>query len=168
VTKQLDVLVNKALELGATDAKLLDSKAIIYDKRSFLKCRFGCNRWGKFWTCQPNIGLTIEEFQEMVKNYSQALVIQSVNPKISQEVTLEIEKKAMLDHGAMFAFALVLCVLCEECAYPEPCRHPHLARPSMDGLGVDIAKTIEPLGLKVEFDPEGQLLPAWYSMVLLE
>ena len=28
----------------------------------------------------------------------------------------------MLDHGAMFAFALVLCVLCEECAYPEPCR----------------------------------------------
>jgi hypothetical protein len=27
---------------------------------------------------------------------------------------------------------------------------------------------LEPLGFKVEFDKEGQLLPAWYSMVLLE
>jgi hypothetical protein len=28
--------------------------------------------------------------------------------------------------------------------------------------------SIEPLGFKVEFDPEGKLLPAWYSLVLVE
>jgi len=48
------------------------------------------------------------------------------------------------------------------------CKYPHLARPTMDAYGVDIGKTVESLGFKVEFDPQGQLLPAWYSMVLLD
>jgi predicted metal-binding protein len=79
-----------------------------------------------------------------------------------------IEKEAMLTMGCSFAFAMVLCVECEECAYPDPCRYPHLARPSMDAYGIDIGKTLEPLNFKVEFDAEGKLLPAWYSMVLID
>ena len=161
-------LIGEAIELGATDAKLLKTSDIVFDPRSLLKCRFGCNRWGKYWTCQPHVKLTSEQFLEALERYKTAIAIQSTDPKIAQEVTLAIEKKAMLELGAMYAFALVLCVLCEECAYPEPCRFPHLARPSMDGLGVDIAKTVEPLGFKVNFDPQGVFLPAWYSMVLLD
>jgi hypothetical protein len=38
----------------------------------------------------------------------------------------------------------------------------------MDAYGMDIGKTIEPLGFKMEFDKEGKLLPAWYGMVLLD
>jgi hypothetical protein len=38
----------------------------------------------------------------------------------------------------------------------------------MDAYGIDIGKTVEPLGLKVEFDKKGELLPCWYSMVLLD
>jgi len=38
----------------------------------------------------------------------------------------------------------------------------------MDAYGMDIGKTLESLGFKVEYDKEGQLFPAWYSMVLLE
>jgi predicted metal-binding protein len=107
-------------------------------------------------------------FMEGFDRYSQAIVIKAADPKVGQEVCLEIEKEAMLSHGSSFAFALVLCVLCDECAYPEPCRMPHLARPSMDAYGIDIGKTLEPLGFEVEFDKEGQLLPAWYGMVLLD
>jgi predicted metal-binding protein len=58
--------------------------------------------------------------------------------------------------------------VCEECAYPDPCNHPHLARPTMDAYGIDIAQTIKTLGFKVEFDPNGQFLPTWYSMILLD
>jgi len=46
--------------------------------------------------------------------------------------------------------------------------YPHLARPSMDAYGIDIGKTVEPLGFKVECDPEGKFLPSCYSMVLLD
>lgn len=161
-------LIEEAVNLGASDAKLLNTKDIVFDPRSFLKCRFGCNRWGKYWTCQPNLRMTTEQFREALERYKTAIAIKCPDPIIAQEVSLAIEKKAMMEYGAMYAFALVLCVLCDECAFPDPCRFPHLARPSMDGLGVDIAKTVEPLGFKVDFDPQGLLLPAWYSMVLVD
>jgi hypothetical protein len=101
------------------------------------------------------------------RNTKKAVIIQSTDPQIGQEVTLAIEKEAMLVCGSLFAFAMVLCVQCEPCTYPEPCRYPHLARPSMDAYGVDIGKTLEPLGFKVSFDPAGKFIPAWYSLVLV-
>ena len=168
MTKHYEPLTDKAVELGATEARLVRTGAIRFDRRSLLKCRFGCNRWGKYWTCQPHVGISMEEFQESLNKYTQALLIQSSDPRVGQEVTVEIEKIAMLEYGAHFAFGMCLCVLCEECAYPDPCRYPHKARPSMDGMGIDIVKTVEPLGFQVKFDAEGKLLPAWYTMVLLD
>lgn len=161
-------LIEKAVELGANDAKLIDTDKVVFDARSFLKCRFGCNRWGKFWTCPPNMHISHQMFMEGFNKYKKALVIQSEDPKTGQDVAVEIEKEAMLNYGAGFSFALALCVQCTECAYPDPCLFPHLARPSMDAYGIDIGKTLEPLKFKVEFDKEGKLLPAWYSMVLLD
>jgi hypothetical protein len=38
----------------------------------------------------------------------------------------------------------------------------------MDAYGIDIGKTVESIGFEVEFDPAGKLLPAWYSMVLVD
>jgi len=161
-------LVAKAIALGALEAKVAETDQIVFDPRSHLKCRFGCNRWGKYWTCPPHTGLSQEMFMEAFKNYKKALVIKTSNPKLGQDVSLTIEKEAMLAHNDSFAFAMALCVQCEECSYPEPCRFPHLARPSMDCYGVDIGKTVEPLGFKVELDPGGKLLPAWYSLVLVD
>ena len=105
---------------------------------------------------------------EAFERYETAIIIKTTDPKVGQTVTLGIEKEARLSMGCSFAFAMVLCVECEECACPDPCRYPHLARPSMDAYGIDIGKTVAPLGVKVEFDPQGQLLPAWYSMVLID
>lgn len=163
-----DSLAKKALELGAIEARCFETGQIVFDPRSHLKCRFGCGRWGKYWTCPPHLVLSPERFKEAFDRFRTAMMIQTRDPKKGQEVALALEKEAMLSFGAIFAFALVLCVQCEECAYPEPCRSPHLARPAMDAFGVDIGKTIEPLGFFVEFDKEGKLLPAWYSMVLLD
>lgn len=162
-----DPLMEKAIELGASAARILSTDQIVFDPRSHLKCRFGCSRWGNYWTCPPYLELSQEQFMEALARYQTAILIQSKDPEISQKVTLAIEKEAMLSYGCTFAFAMVLCVMCEECAHPDPCRYPHLARPSMDAYGIDIGKTIEPLGFTVKFDKDGKLLPAWYSMVLL-
>ena len=109
-----------------------------------------------------------EMFMEGFSLYKETLFIKTADPKEGQDIAVAIEKEAMLSFGCSFAFAMAMCVQCEECAYPEPCRYPHLARPSMDGYGVDIGKTIEPLGFKVEFDEKGEFIPAWYSMILLD
>ena len=165
--EKYQALIEKAVELGATQAKLIDTQNIVFDPRSYLKCRFGCNRWGKFWTCPPHLDISPEMFMEAFEQYKQAIIIKTTDPKMGQKVAVNIEQEAMLTHGCSFAFAMALCVQCDECAYPDPCLFPHLARPSMDAYGVDIGKTLEPLGFKVEFDKKGALLPAWYSMVLV-
>ena len=161
-------LIERSIELGALEARLVPTEEIVFDERSHLKCRFGCNRWGRYWTCPPNMALSQERFMEAFQRYDQSIFIKASDPKLGQEVAVAIEKEAMLSHDCPFAFAMALCVQCEECAFPDPCRYPHLARPSMDGYGVDIAKTLAPLGYKVEFDKMGKLLPAWYVMVLLD
>lgn len=166
--KKLQDIVKKAIELGATEAKIIDTDAIVFDSRSFLKCRFGCDRWGKYWTCPPYLDISPEKFQEAFSKYSKALIIQTPDPRKGQDVAIKIEKEAMFSHQFMHAFAMILCVWCKECSHPEPCRFPLMARPSMDAYGIDIGKTVEPLGLKVEFDKKGELLPCWYSMVLLD
>ncbi len=166
--KQYRLLVDKALETGALEAKMITTDRVIFDPRSHLKCRFGCNRWGRYWTCPPNLHISPEQFTDAFSHYKMAVIIKSADPESGQDAALGVEKEAMLNHGCTFAFAMALCVQCEECAYPQPCKHPHLARPTMDAYGVDIGKTVKSLGFKVEFDPQGQLLPAWYSMVLLD
>ncbi|MCP4672639.1 MAG: DUF2284 domain-containing protein [Desulfobacula sp.] len=168
MAKNYEKLIDRSLELGAIESRLVPTNEIVFDDRSFLKCRFGCNRWGKYWTCPPNLSLTPELFMEAFKNYNQSIFMKVSDPKLGQEIAVAIEKEAMLSYGCSFAFAMAMCVQCEECAFPEPCRYPHLARPSMDGYGVDIGKTLEPLGFKVEFDKKGEFLPIWYVMTLLD
>ena len=166
--KKVEYLVDKAVELGAADAKILTTDQIVFDSRSYLKCRFGCNRWGRYWTCPPHLDITPERFMDAFAQYKTAVIIKTTDPEVGQKVTLEVEKEAMLSMGCSYAFAMVLCVQCEECAYPDPCKFPHLARPSMDAYGIDIGKTVATLGFEVELNPEGKLLPAWYSMVLID
>lgn len=166
--QSLQQLVEFAKSRGALDAKPIAASDIVFDPRSILKCRFGCKRWGKYWTCSPNIGISVDEFKKALQCYRNAIILKCAEPKAAQEISLAVEKEAMLEHGAVFTFALVLCVQCEECAFPEPCRFPEKARPSMDGLGIDVVKTVESLGFKVEFDKTGNLLPAWFTMVLVD
>ena len=166
--QSLQKLVEFAKSRGALDARPIAASDIVFDPRSILKCRFGCKRWGKYWTCSPNIGISIDEFKKALQCYRNAIILKCAEPKAAQEITLAVEKEAMLGHGAVFAFALVLCVQCEECAFPEPCGFPEMARPSMDGLGIDVVKTVESLGFKVEFDKTGSLAPTWFTMVLVD
>jgi len=168
VENQFESLVEKSIELGALEAKLIDTNRVVFDPRSELQCRFGCPRWGNYWTCPPNLNLSQDQFKEAFKKYKKAIVIKTADQEAGQEVAVAIEKKALLSYGCSYSFALALCVKCEECAFPEPCLFPHLARPSMDAFGIDFNKTLGPVGFKVEFDKDGKLLPAWYSMVLLD
>ncbi len=164
----LQPLLTKARKMGAVEARLMPTDQVVFDPRSHLKCRFGCGRWGKYWTCPPHLSLTQDTFEQAFGRYRRALMIKTSDPRSGQEIALAVEKEAMLHFGCSFALALALCVQCEECAYPEPCRYPHLARPAMDAFGVDVGRTLESLGFAVEFDKKGKLLPAWYTMVLLD
>jgi predicted metal-binding protein len=81
------------VESGAGQAKLIDTDQIVFDPRSHLKCRFGCNRWvRKFWACPPHLDISPEMFMHAFSKYNKAILIRTTDPRMAQEVAVAIER----------------------------------------------------------------------------
>ncbi len=61
-----------ALELGASDAALIAASRVVVENRVVLKCRLGCNNYGKTLACPP-YAPKAEDFRKIVSEYSYAL-----------------------------------------------------------------------------------------------
>lgn len=87
-TTKFNFLKDLALELGATDAKIVPATEIVVENRVVLKCRIGCNKYGKTLMCPP-YAPSVEEFRKSLSEYSYALVFKI---KSQAEATPEIAK----------------------------------------------------------------------------
>lgn len=65
-------LVKLALEKGAADAKVISTKKVVVEDRVVLKCKVGCNNYGKTLACPPYTP-SAEEFRRIVGEYSYAV-----------------------------------------------------------------------------------------------
>ncbi len=86
------------------------------------------------------------------------------------KVVNEVEGKAL---GLGFHYATGLiggpCEICIECVGQgsgEGCRRPYEARPSMEGVGIDVLKTSIDAGLPFEMPPKKEII--WSGLVLVE
>ncbi len=70
--EKFDFLKKLALEMGATDAKVISADKVIVEDRIVLKCKVGCTNYGKTLTCPP-YAPTPKEFRKIVSEYSYAL-----------------------------------------------------------------------------------------------
>jgi predicted metal-binding protein len=70
--KPLDFLRKQALELGATNAKIIPVEKIVIEDRVVLKCKLGCEKYGKTLACPP-YAPSPEEFRKIVSEYHYAL-----------------------------------------------------------------------------------------------
>jgi predicted metal-binding protein len=71
---KFDFLRELALELGASEAKVIPANEIIVENRVVLKCRVGCKHYGKTLMCPPH-SLSVDEFRKVLSEYSYALVL---------------------------------------------------------------------------------------------
>jgi len=81
----------------------------------------------------------------------------------------EVELKAM-SMGFPYALGLIggECMLCAECvgvSSGESCRRPYEARPSMEGVGIDVIQTSQKAGLPFECPPTKEIV--WSGLVLI-
>lgn len=81
----------------------------------------------------------------------------------------EVEGKAM-SLGFPYALGLIggECMLCPECVgvgSHERCRRPYEARPSMEGVGIDVIRTSINAGLPFETPPKNEIV--WSGLVLI-
>jgi predicted metal-binding protein len=72
-------LVDRARELGATDARVIPASAVVVEDRVALKCRAGCIAYGTKLTCPPHAP-TPKEFRRVLAEYTTALLVKFVSP----------------------------------------------------------------------------------------
>ena len=63
-----------ALELGASEAKVIPANEIVVENRVVLKCRVGCKHYGKTLMCPPH-SPSVDEFRTILSEYTVALVL---------------------------------------------------------------------------------------------
>ena len=159
-----------AIKLGADYAVAFKIADIVFDPRTILKCMFGCSDWGKGHTCPSRPGsLNPWEYRKVFEKYSWGIIAHSRNKKVSQDVSFVIEKEAFIK-GYYFAFSLSDCAICDECAghRSEQCVNPKKARPALQGVGIDVFKTVHQFGLPLKTLQNEDKEQNWYSAVFIE
>ncbi|HWQ79595.1 MAG TPA: DUF2284 domain-containing protein [Anaerovoracaceae bacterium] len=165
-----EAFVRLALDLGAQNAVVFETKDIEFDSRTLLKCMYGCKSWGKNPTCPSREGsLRPWEYEMIFRKYQGGIIIHCPDKKLSQNISFEVERQAFFQ-GFYFALSLSDCDLCPECAGLKglDCRNPVKARPSFHSVGIDVFKTVRKFSLPIDTHEEKGETLNWYSAVFIE
>lgn len=133
------------------------------------KCRFGCRRFGQGLQCPP-WSMDHEKTRQMLDSYTSAFLVRGAPPGQNfHQALLSLEKKAFLEgYHKAFVFGAGPCTVCPECPEEGRCRHPHLARPSMEGSGIDVYTTAFQAGVPLKpVQKKGQYI-TYLGLLLLE
>jgi len=168
--ERLKRLVSKlssyALSRGASSAKLIRTEDITVGHWVRLKCMYGCDDYGKYFTCPPYTP-TPEQTRKILDEYRHAMLFEFRDIKDSRRLKsihnlmLELERIAFLDgFYKAFAFIANTCTMCDRCPAGELscaskqdkklCLHPEKARPSMQACGIDVFSTARKAGYDVD------------------
>lgn len=171
---------HRAIERGATDAKIITTDKIYIDERVRMKCiNPRCDNYGFCANCPPHVP-DLEFVRMVVGLFSYALfftidipgtALDEDNRKTALQVSRlvsEIESQAYYDgHYLAVGFCGAACrgTLCpghQECLALKPgetCRFSFKARPTMHGVGMDVFKMaaeagwdIYPVGMSTKPD----------------
>jgi predicted metal-binding protein len=165
----------KALEFGATNARIIPVSSVVVDERVRLKCAVPrCHLYGESANCPPYT-MTPGEMRKVLKKYKWAILFKAdVTPKEdflddkkwhtghmehqgkTHEIAGKLEALASND-GYYFAtgFAAGGCktALCkgQYCQFLDSkrCRFPLKSRPSMEGVGIDVFRLVTKVGWDV-------------------
>jgi predicted metal-binding protein len=167
-------------EKGCEDYRWIDAASIVVAQWVRMKCRFGCEDYGRTAACPPH-NPPVDECREFIGEYTSAVVFRFEKRLDDPEkrhvwtaelnaTLLEIERGAFLA-GSEKAFVMGTssCHICDECpGTPETCLHPESARPSAEGLGVDVFSTVRACGYPIEVLTSRDQTMNRYAILLVE
>jgi len=164
--KKFHKYIRQAKSLGALESKIIRAKSIVTAEWVRLKCRFGCDGYGRRLTCPP-CSPAPEETRRMLKEYRHALLVHGDEYADIQKIVSALEREIFLDgfHKA-FALASGPCQLCERCG--EFCKYPEKARPAMEACGIDVYTTARNNGFPIQVVRKRDCGGDYYGVVLIE
>ena len=153
--------IDLALSLGFSTAVPLDVRTLSPRADIRAMCAADkCRAYGKNWTCPPHCG-DLEDCSRKIGQYSSGILLQTVG-KLSKIIDTRMMRRTEEEHLARFSefcasirreFPDALCLgtggcrICGSCAWPEPCRFPAQACPSMEGYGLFVTQVCRSNGL---------------------
>lgn len=171
--KDLAKYKKMAVELGATDAKVIRSDSIVVDERVLAKCMYPrCSRYGTNANCPP-YSMTPDMTRTVMKRFRYGVLVKIEVPaneiagaeardkalhlpyvKKIGEIVAKIEAQAFYDgYYLALAFSASNCksIFCadEDCQALEegkPCVYPEQARSSLEAVGIDVFMTATRVG----------------------
>lgn len=161
-------VIKKAIELGCEQAVVIHPDTITVGRWVQLKCKYGCEEYGKKLTCPPH-SPSFEEMKEILSEYNKALLLHGHLSWQMRYITAEIEKLAFsLGFYKAFGLGAGPCKLCENCDTARSCVRTMEARPSMEACGIDVYQTARNHHLKIETLKNHNEEVNIYGLILLE
>ncbi len=178
-------LEEEAQKLDFKSTQLFLARDIVLDERVRLQCRINmCGNYNKNLMCPPHLP-PVNEVRATIRQYTFALlVILQISNILEKELRDQFHRQALLlseklisleKQAFAFGFPLALglsageCKLCDTCIVLNQtgtdCRFPQSARPSMEGMGINVLATASKLGASLDFIP-GELKMA--GLLLIE
>jgi predicted metal-binding protein len=167
-------------ERGCADFTWIDAASIVVAQWVRMKCRYGCDGYGRHVTCPPNVP-PVAECRELFNEYSTAVVFrfekQFDHPEDRREWAQSIyEDLLALERDAFlsgYERALVLpmssCHRCPECRIDgAECPRIEGTRPPAEALAVDVFSTVRKHGLPIEVLSDYDRPMNRYAFLLIE
>ncbi len=174
----LDKYCEKAIQAGATDAKVIHPSTVVTAPWVRFKCLFGCPYKHRY-SCPPHTP-TPAETQALLDSYRRAILFHVEAPYSKErarnmiaymDALVKLEGELFKD-GYYKAFLMLAgpCVLCKECGLNEgiPCRFPAKTRPSMESCGIDVFQTARNNGFFIKTLKEKSETQNLYCLMLVD
>lgn len=158
-------LKSMAQELGITEIVRISTIDVPVEDWVLLKCQYGCPNYGKRLVCPP-FSPEPARTRAILGEYSTAFLLSYEVPAQSREADMQVTEDSLttameaflrLERYAFlrgrhkaFVFGLNHCPGCEVCAAESgrsSCKHPQMARPSLEACGVNVRGLVEATGL---------------------
>jgi predicted metal-binding protein len=153
--KPLEVYCRNGIEMGMDGAKMIDPRSIVTAEWVRMKCQFGCRSFGMRHCCPPYTP-TPDVTRKVIDSYHKALLLYKMlregdDRKAFNDTIVHLEIEIFLDgYYKAWSMGSGPCRLCKECDLTVPCKFGYIARPSMEGCGIDVFKTARDNGFRIE------------------
>lgn len=163
----IEDFVQRACELGVTDAKIVPADSVVTAAWVRLKCQFGCDGYNRRLSCPPYTP-TPQQTREVIACYRRALLVHCKSSPSTTEIVVKLEREIFLrGFYKAFGFGAGPCRLCKKCNLEE-CAHPEEARPSMEACGIDVYATARGNGFPIEVVRDYSDAQNHYGLILID
>ena len=159
---------------------MLELVSIVISQWVRMKCMFGCVEYGRIACCPPNTP-SVDECKTFFSDYSIGVVFhferKLKKPEERHEWAKGINEKLVNLEREVFlagnpkAFILFMdsCSLCKNCTAERlKCRRKRCARPSPEGMAVDVFSTVKQIGYPIKVLKDYSEKMNRYAFLLVE